>query len=154
MTRLLRYWVLGFRQKNKKMKTNKLFPILLTIFIVSCASKELARNNIEVHFKSLANDFAAVDMSLYKNNKFELKTAILEMHGNEEYVLELEGTWINVDSNYVLTITNLPKKQMMEYLFGGWEHEESGFEKIGKSKVSFPIDKELLIINNVKCIKQ
>jgi hypothetical protein len=136
------------------MKTNKLFPILLTIFIVSCASKELDRNNIEVHFKSLANDFAAVDMSLYKNNKFELKTAILEMHGNEEYVLELEGTWINADSNYVLTITKPLKKQMREYLFGGWKNEESGFEILSENKVKFPLDKEFLIINNVMCRKQ
>jgi len=152
--RLLRYWVLGFRQKNKKMKINKLCPILLTVFIVSCASKALIKNNIEVHFKSLANDFAAVDMSLYKNNKFELKTAILEMHGNEEYVLELEGVWINKDSNYVLTITNPPKKQMMEYLFGGWEHEESGFEILSENKVKFSLDKEFLIINNVMCQRQ
>jgi hypothetical protein len=136
------------------MKITKLYLILLIALIISCASKEVVRNNIKVHFKSLANDFAAVDMTLYDDNKFELKTATLEMHGNKEYILELEGTWIAADSNYVLTIEKLPRGQLMEYLFGGWEYEESGFEIISENKVKFPIDKEFLIINNVMCQKQ
>jgi hypothetical protein len=136
------------------MKNTKLYPIFLIALIVSCASKEVIKNDIKVHFKSLANDFAAVDMTLYDNNEFELKTAILEMHGNEEYILELKGTWISADSNYVMTIENLPKEQLTEYLFVGWEYEESGFEIISENKVRFPIDKEFLIINNVMCRKQ
>ena len=136
------------------MKIDKFYLILLSVLIVTCASKDVIRNNLKVHFKSLANDFAAVDMALYDDNKFELKTAVLEMHGNEEYILELEGTWTLADSNYVLIIKELKKGQLMEYLFGGWEDEESGFEIISEKKVQFPIDKEFLIINNVKCQKQ
>ena len=136
------------------MKVARFYLILLSVFILTCASKNVSKNNIRVHFKSLANDFAAVDMTLYDNNEFELKTAILEMHGNEEYILELKGTWISADSNYVLTIENLPKEQLTEYLFVGWEYEESGFEIISENKVRFPIDKEFLIINNVMCRKQ
>ncbi len=136
------------------MKVAKLYLILLSVFILTCASKNVSKNNIKVHFKSLANDFATVDMTLYNNNKFELKTAILEMHGNEEYILELEGAWISLDSNYILTIENLPKEQLIEYLFGSWEHEESGLEIISENEVRFPIEKEFLIINNVMCQKQ
>ncbi len=136
------------------MKVVRFYLILLPVFIVTCASKNVIRNNIKVNFKSLANDFAAVDMALYDDNKFELKTATLEMHGNEEYILELEGNWIVADSNYVLTIEKLPKKQLMEYLFGGWENDESGFEIISENKVRFPLDKEFLIINNVMCQRQ
>ncbi len=136
------------------MKVVRLYLILLSVFILTCASKNVSKNNIKVHFKSLANDFAAVDMTLYDNNKFELKTAILEMHGNEEYILELKGTWISADSNYVLTIENLPKEQLTEYLFGGWQYEESGFEITSENKVRFPIEKEFLIINSVMCQKQ
>lgn len=136
------------------MKITKFYPVLLIALIASCTLNEVCKNNIKVHFKSLANDFAAVDMSLYDNNKFELKTATLEMHGNKEYITEIEGNWTTVDSNYILIIENIKKEELIEYFFNGWEHEESGFEKIGKNKVSFPIDKEFLIINNVKCIKQ
>jgi hypothetical protein len=136
------------------MKNTKLYPILLIALTVSCVSKEVVKNGIKIHFKSLANDFAAVDMALYDDSKFGIKTAILEMHGNEEYILELEGTWTIADSNYILTIGKLPKGQLMEYLFGGWEYEESGFEILSKNKVSFPIDKEFLIINSVMCQKQ
>jgi len=75
------------------MKIIKIYLILLTFLLITCASKEVVKNNITVHFKSLANDFAAVDMSLYDNNKFEIKTATLEMHGNEEFLLEIEGIW-------------------------------------------------------------
>jgi hypothetical protein len=82
---------------------------LLLILILSCATKNIATNNIKVHFKSLGNDFAAVDMALYDNNKFEIKTATLEMHGNEEYITELEGNWAVLDSNYILTIEKLKK---------------------------------------------
>jgi len=136
------------------MKIVKFYLILLSVLIISCASKNISKSTIKVHFKSLANDFAAVDMALYDNNKFELKTAVLETHGNEEYILELAGTWATADSNYILIIKKLKKEQLMEYLFGGWEHEESGFEIISQNKVKFPIDKEFLIINNVKCQKQ
>jgi hypothetical protein len=136
------------------MKIVKLYLILLITLIASCASKEVLKNNIKVHFKSLANDFAAVDMALYDNNKLELKTATIELHGNEEVILELEGSWIVADSNYVLTIEKLPKGQLMEYLFGGWEYEESGFEILSENKVSFPLDREFLIINNVMCQRQ
>ncbi len=136
------------------MRIVKFCLILLSVFIVTCASKNVIRNNIRVHFKSLANDFAAVDMALYADNKFEIKTSTLELHGNEEYITELEGTWTAADSNYILTIEKLEKEQLMEYLFGGWEYEESGFEILSGNKVSFPIDKEFLIINNVMCQKQ
>jgi hypothetical protein len=135
-------------------KTTKLYTVLLIALIVSCTLKEVSKNNIKVHFKSLANDFAAVDMSLYGNNKFELKTATLEMHGNKEYITEIEGSWTTADSNYTLIIENIKKEELIEYFFNGWEHEESGFERIGKNKVSFPIDKDFLIINNVMCQKQ
>ena len=136
------------------MKVVRLYLILLSVFIVTCASKNVVRNNIKVHFKSLANDFAAVDMALYDNNKFELKTATLELHGNKEYITELKGTWTEADSSFILTIEKLEKEQLMEYFFGGWEHEESGFEILSEKKVQFPIDKEFLIINNVMCRKQ
>ena len=136
------------------MKIIKAYLILLTFLLVTCASKEVVKNNIKIHFKSLANDFAAVDMSLYDNNKFEIKTATLEMHGNEEYILELEGIWEIADSNYILTLEKLPEGQLMEYLFGGWENEESGFEILSENKVKFPIEKEFMIINNVMCRKQ
>lgn len=136
------------------MKIIKLHPILLIISIVSCAPKELVKNNIKVHFKSLANDFAAVDMALYDNNKFEIKTATLELHGNNEYITELEGNWTLVDSNYILITKELKEEQLMEYLFGGWEDEESGFEIISNKEVQFPIDREFLIINNVMCQRQ
>jgi hypothetical protein len=136
------------------MKVVRLYLILLSVFIVTCASKNVIRNNIKVHFQSLANDFAAVDMALYDNNKFELKTATLELHGNEEYLTALEGTWTASDSNYILTIEKLEKEELLEYFFGGWEEEESGFEIISENKVSFPIDKEFLIINNVMCQRQ
>jgi hypothetical protein len=136
------------------MKITKLYLILLIALIISCASKEVVRNNTKAHFKSLANDFAAVDMALYDNNKFEIKTATLEMHGNEEYITELEGIWIIADSNYILTVEKLPKEQLMEYLFEGWEYEESGFEILSENKVSFPIDREFLIINSVMCQRQ
>jgi hypothetical protein len=135
------------------MKIIKIYLHLLIFLLVTCASQKTVKNNIKVHFKSLANDFAAVDMVLYDNNKFEIKTATLEMHGNEEYILELEGIWTSVDSNYILTIEKLPKGQLTEYLFGGWENEESGFEILSESKAKFPIDKEFLIINNVMCRK-
>ncbi|MBN1695432.1 hypothetical protein JW879_08535 [candidate division WOR-3 bacterium] len=136
------------------MKITKWYPILLTALIVSCASKEVARNNIKVHFKSLANDFAAVDMSLYDNNKFEIKTATLKMHGNEEYILELEGIWSREDSNYILTIEKLEKEELLEYFFGDQEYGESGFDIISENKVKFPIDREFLIINSVMCRRQ
>ena len=136
------------------MKIIKPYSFLLIVLLITCASQEVAKNNIKIHFKSLANDFAAVDMSLYDNNSFEIKTATLEMHGNQEYILELEGIWNIADSNYILTLEKLPKGQLMEYLFGGWENEESGFEILSENKVKFPIDKEFLIINNVMCQKQ
>ncbi len=136
------------------MKVVRIYLILLSVFIVTCTSKNVIRNNIKVHFKSLANDFAAVDMALYDNNKFELKTATLELHGNKEYITELQGSWAVLDSNYILTTDKLPEEQLMEYLFGGWEHEESGFEILSEKKVQFPIDKEFLIINNVMCQRQ
>jgi hypothetical protein len=136
------------------IKITKLYTVLLIALIASCTLKEVSKNNIKVHFKSLANDFAAVDMSLYSNNKFELKTATLEMHGNKEYITEIEGSWTTTDSNYILIIEKLPKEQLMEYLFGGWEDEESGVEILSKNKIQFPIDKEFLIINNVMCQRQ
>ena len=136
------------------MKIIKTYLLLLTFLLVACASQKVIDNNIKLHFKSLANDFAAVDMALYDNNKFEIKTATLEMHGNEEYILELDGIWNVADSNYILTLEKLPEGQLMEYLFGGWENEESGFEILSKNKVSFPIEKEFLIINNVMCRRQ
>jgi hypothetical protein len=136
------------------MKIIKIYPFLLIVLLITCTSKEVVKNNIKVHFKSLANDFAAVDMVLYDNNKFEIKTATLEMHGNEEYILELEGTWNIADSNYILTLEKIPEGQLMEYLFGGWENEERSFEILSKNKVKFPIEKEFLIINNVMCRRQ
>jgi hypothetical protein len=136
------------------MKIIKPYPFLLAVLLVTCASQKVIDNSIKVHFKSLANDFAAVDMTLYDDNKFEIKTATLEMHGNEEYLLELEGIWTTSDSNYILTLKKLPEGQLMEYLFGGWENEESSFKILSENKVSFPIEKEFLIINNVMCQKQ
>jgi hypothetical protein len=136
------------------MKILKTYLFLLIVLLITCASKEVVKNNIKIHFKSLANDFAAVDMALYDDNKFELKTATLKMHGNEEYILELEGIWTTSDSNYILTIEKIPEGQLMGYLFGGWENEESSFEILSENKVSFPIEKEFLIINNVMCQKQ
>jgi len=136
------------------MKIIKVCLSLLIVLLAACASKEVLNNNIRVHFKSLANDFAVVDMSLYDNNRFEIKTATLEMHGNEEYILELEGIWEIADGNYILTLKKLPKGQLMEYLFEGWENEESGFEILSENKVKFRIEKEFLIINNVMCRKQ
>ncbi len=136
------------------MKIAKLYIILLISFIASCTSKNITKNNRKVHFKSLANDFAAVDMALYDNNKFELKTATLEIHKKKESLTEIEGSWITADSNYILIIEEPEKEQLIEYFFSGWENEESGFERISKNKVSFPIDREILIINNVKCQKQ
>ena len=136
------------------MKYFRGYFILFLILILSCTTKNIITNSIKVHFKSLANDFAAVDMSLYDNNKFEIKTATLELHGNEEYITELQGSWEISDSNYILTTNKLPEEQLMEYFFGGWEHEESGFEILSEKKVQFPIDKEFLIINNVMCQRQ
>lgn len=136
------------------MKITKLNPILIIFLIVSCTSTEIVKNNIKVHFKSLANDFAAVDMTLYNNNKFELKTATLEIHKKKEALTELEGNWTTADSNYILIIEGPENEQLIEYFFSGWENEESGFERSSKNKVSFPIDREILIINNVKCLKQ
>ncbi len=136
------------------MRTVKFCLILLSVFILTCSSKEVIKNNIKVHFKSLANDFAAVDMSLYDNNKFEIKTATLELHGNKEYITELQGNWALVDSNYVLTVEKSTKEQLIDYIFQGWENEGSGFEFLSRNKVSFPVDREFLIINNVMCQKQ
>ncbi len=136
------------------MKIIKPYPFLLTVLLITCASREVVKNNIKINFKSLANDFAAVDMALYDDNKFEIKTATLEMHGNEEFLLEIEGIWNIADSNYILTLKKTPEGQLMEYLFGGWENQESSFEILSENKVSFPIEKEFLIINNVMCQKQ
>ena len=136
------------------IKITKLYTVLLIALIASCTLKEVSKNNIKVHFKSLANDFAAVDMALYDNNKFELKTATLEIHKKKESLTELEGNWTTADSNYILIIEEPKNEQLIEYFFSGWENEESGFERLSKNKVSFPIDREILIINNVKCLKQ
>jgi len=136
------------------MKTVKFCIILLSALIVSCATGKIIKDNRKVHFKSLANDFAAVDMALYDNNKFELKTAILEIHKKRESLTELEGSWITADSNYILIIEEPENEQLIEYFFSGWKNEESGFERLSKNKVSFPVDREILIINNVKCQKQ
>ena len=136
------------------MKYFRGYFTLFLILILSCTTKNIITNNIKVHFKSLANDFAAVDMSLYDNNKFEIKTATLELHGNKEYITELEGSWEISDSNYVLTTDKLTEEQLMEYLFGGWEYEESGFEILSRKRIQFPINKEFLIINKVMCRKQ
>jgi len=136
------------------MKYFRGYFTLFFILILSCATKNITTNNIKVHFKSLGNDFAAVDMSLYDNNKFEIKTATIELHGNKEFITELKGTWVKTDSNYILKTEKLEKEQLMEYFFSGWKQEEIGFGRISKNKVSFPVDKEILIINNVKCLKQ
>jgi len=136
------------------MKYFRGYFILFFILILSCATRNITINNIKVHFKSLANDFAAVDMSLYDNNKFEIKTATIELHGNKEYITKLQGNWAVLDSNYILTIDKLLEEQLIEYLFGGWENEESGFEILSEKEVQFPIDKEFLIINNVMCQRQ
>lgn len=136
------------------MKFFKYYLILLFVLIISCASKEVVKENITVRFTSLANDFAAVEMSLYDNNKFEIKTATLEMHGNDEYITKLEGVWTETDSTYILKTKNLKKQELIEYFFGNQEYGKSGFDIISDNKVSFPVDKEFLIINNVMCQKQ
>ena len=93
-------------------------------------------------------------MSLYDNNKFEIKTATLEIQKRKEFLTELEGRWTNSDSSYILIVEKPEKEKLIEYFFSGWENEESSFEIISKNKVQFPIDKEFLIINNVMCQKQ
>jgi hypothetical protein len=136
------------------MKSFLILSVVLTLaYCISCKTSPSKKPNLIsskiYEYEAMANGFAGINLSFFKNNKFNLNIAVLKSKTRYMY----KGSWQNVRNNLIL---KFEKKESLSDIFDIWESHNMGnrIKIIDDFTVSMPNNLEYIWIFNVLCRKE